>query len=1708
MNFKRSNTLKARPRGKRGEESSSQDAGRLGGSSARTELLHGLFEEQAFRSPDRVAIVTRNKRITYAELLSRSRQLGLDLVEAGAQRNRLVAVVMDKGWEQVVGTLAALYAGAAYLPIDPAWPTARLRYVLEESETSLVLTQSWLGDRIDWPAGTRRISVDLQEPSSTGTPRSDGFVQSPDDLAYVIYTSGSTGVPKGVIIDHRGAVNTILDVNRRFSVSRADRVLALSSLSFDLSVFDIFGTLAAGATIVIPDHDATRDPVHWAAIVAAHDVTVWNSVPALLRVFVEHCQGSGARPTSLRLVMLSGDWIPLSLPDQLKSLVPSVKLFSLGGATEASIWSIFYPVDRVDPAWQSIPYGKPLRGQHFRVLDERLRTTPDGEPGDLYIGGIGLAKGYWKDAAKTAASFIVHPATGERLYHTGDRGRVLSDGNIEFLGRADNQVKVLGHRIELGEVEHALATLPGVKEAIANAAGPRDGDRRLIGYLVIEGEAPPLSELRAALRRSLPEHMVPAQFVFLDQLPLTDNGKVDRKALPVPELGRADLGSDYVAPGDAVENALADIWGEVLKRERLGTHDNFFALSGTSLNAMQIASRIHARMGIAVKVGDILLSQTIAALAAIMRSADARSTRGPAEPFTEEHGALACPVSLAQEQVFFIDQMVPGNRAYQFQGIVRFTGGLDVDCLRGALQRMVERHEVFRTTFHAGDGTPYQVVAPAWKVTLDVEDLSSLSLESRERRLQGLIDREISSGFKTDQLPLLRWRLYRLSGQEFVLLCVEHHFVHDGWSFRLFLSEVAKTYSALRKGDAPALPPLSLTFADYCRRQRHWLDSDEARRHETLWKARLQGVSTTLNLPFSKPSPRALSLDGGQVRRRLPDALAVSISKLSRSLNLSLFQIMFGAFGILLSRICERQDFILGTSSANRTIEALEGVIGMVVNVVPIRVRVGAGDAAADVLRSTREELIWAGDHAELPFPKIVEVLGVERAPAVLPLVQVMFSVHHSLTKSVSFEGMRTEVVEAIPNRSAKFDLNITVIPGDQGENGEILWEYRTDLFEQDSIERLAKHFEVLLDGICADPQERVDRLPLLDAADREQLLVQWNATEAAFPKDKCVHRLFEEQVRRTPEAVALVFEGEELSYGELNRRANQLAHYLRAQGVGPEDLVGVCVERSLELVVGLLGILKAGGAYVPLDPSYPQERLAYMLKDAAPRVLLTQERLLGVLPSQEAPALLCLDRDWPAIAQHPDRDPTNHARAEHLVYVIYTSGSTGKPKGAMLTHGCVTRLFSSTETRFGFNAQDVWTLFHSYAFDFSVWEMWGALLYGGRLVIVPHWLSRAPEQFYELVSAQGVTVLNQTPSAFKQFALVDGSSKQPLALRWVIFGGEALNFAELKPWFERHADNAPQLVNMYGITETTVHVTYKAVRQEDTAGASAIGRPLANLRAYVLNEQREPMPIGVPGELYVAGAGVGRGYLKRPDLSAWTFVPDPFGAPGARMYKTGDLARYLPDGNIEYLGRIDHQVKIRGFRIELGEIEATLLETPGVAQALVLAREDEPGDKRLVAYVVAAAGEQLQPEALQLLLKVKLPGYMVPSAFVVLQALPLTPNGKVDRKALPAPDGSRQSAKQYVAPSTETEQKLAAIWAQVLKVDKVGVHDNFFELGGHSLLAMKTLSRVSRQLGVSFNLKEFLENYTISRLAGVVDDKARHAPYQMIPRFEREPSG
>jgi amino acid adenylation domain-containing protein len=1236
------------------------------------------------------------------------------------------------------------------------------------------------------------------------------------------------------------------------------------------------------------------------------------------------------------------------------------------------------------------------------------------------------------------------------------------------------------------------------------------GDQRLVAYVVVrEGEEAITKHLRERLRKRLPEYMIPGAFVLMEEMPLTPSGKVDRKRLPAPEYDRQQIQKQYVEPRTPVEEVISGIWQEALGVKRVGSEDNFFELGGHSLLATRIMSRVNQAFNVELPLRRLFDFPTVASLAdgveAERKTEQLYALAPPLLPISHD-GQL--PLSFAQQRMWFLDQLEPNSDFYNLPAAMRLTGSLNVDALTSALNEVIRRHESLRTSFVTIDGKPVQVISPTLSLAVPVLDLSEVPEAEREGEARRRAQEEARRPFKLDQAPLLRATLLRLAIDEHVVLLTMHHIVSDGWSMNVLVREVASLYEAYALGRPSPLAELLVQYADFAAWQQAWLQGEVLDRQIDYWKRQLAGAET-VNLPTDRVRPPLQTYAGARYSFELPPAVVQQLHQLSQREAATLFITLLTAFKCLLYRYTDENDISVGTPIAGRTRLETEPLIGFFVNTLVLRTQLRGTESFRELLQRVRDLTLEAYSHQDVPFEKLVEELQPERDLSRTPLFQIAFTMQKRTSAAIDVAGLALRSF-ADENTTAKVDLSLDMHETEGGLTG--YFEYNTDLFDVRTIERMAGHFQTLVAASVNNPDGPISHLPIM-TSDECQFLCEGGLGEARQFSRQCVQQLFEDQVKRSPDAIAILHEDEQLTYGELNKRVNQLAHYLRRQGVGPEVPVGIMVERSIEMVVGLLGILKAGGAYLPLDPAYPQERLAFMLADTGATLLLADESLVPAFVADNVDVLR-LDAEWELCEGESDADLAYGEGDRHGAYIIYTSGSTGGPKGVTIEHRSLTNYIQAVGERFALQPEDRMLQFFSLGFDAIAEEVYSCLTRGATLVLRTTEMMATPFTFLKECGRRRITVLD-LPVAYwhelcANLSIEDWAEAEDLRL--IAIGGEEAMPERFAQW-HRSVDEQVRLINTYGPTEATIIATMYELSRGSEAGAQAerripIGRPVENVKAYILDRQLRTVPVGVIGELHLGGVALARGYLNHPVLTAERFIPDPFSSePGARLYKTGDLARYLPDGNIEFRGRSDHQVKVRGFRVELGEVETAIVEHSLVREAVVIAR-DERRDKRLVAYVVPAAVAQLTAGELRGFLKQGLPHYMLPSAFIFLDALPLLPNGKLDRRALPAPDHSRPDLeREYVAPRDEFEQQIAAIWEEVLGVEGVGVHDNFFDLGGHSLLATQVVSRVRSAFRTELPLRRLFETPTIQGLALAVtlgSDDLAETPFSAIERASR----
>ncbi|MGW0180939.1 amino acid adenylation domain-containing protein, partial [Nocardia sp. NPDC003345] len=1722
---------------------------RTGGPAVPPRTLPELLAAAVAVDPAAPALVFAGQRWNYGQVDAYSNRLARVLIGAGLGAEDLVAIAVPRSSDSVLAEWAVTKSGAAFVPVDPTYPAERIAHMLTDSGTRVGVTVSRvraeLPDSVEW-----LVLDELELGGYSADPVTDADrvrPLTPANAAYIIYTSGSTGMPKGVVVPHAGLANFAAEQVQRYRMNSDTRTLHFSSPSFDASIMELLLAIGSGGTlVVVPPGTYGGEDLY--RLIRDEQVTHLFITPAALATL------DPAGLDSLRVLAVGGEAYSPELLAKwaipLRGANGAIRAFhNVYGPTETTIVvNIGAPLKPGD----ALTIGGPNRGIRSLVLDDRLRPVPDGVAGELYVSGVQVTRGYHDRPALTADRFVANPyAPGERMYRTGDVVRWASrrlgsevEYRLEYVGRSDFQVKVRGFRIELGEIDNALTSYGTVDFAVTIGHESAPGAVSLVSYIVATtGHSVDIAALTAHIEERLPAYMVPSAIMVLDEIPLTPVGKLDRKALPEPTFETRE----FRAPSTPVEEVVAGVLAEVLDRDRIGADDDFFELGGNSLLATQVVARLGAALNTQVPVRMLFEASAVGTLAARLEEQVGSGGRPPLVPQQRPTRVLdsgevvtRIPLSLAQQRMWFLNWFDSGSKAYNIPMVIRLSGQLDVAALRQAVRDLVARHEVLRTVYPETESGPVQLILPGSGAVPELE-VRAVAADAVEATVLELMTVSFEVGA---QVPL-RITLLEVDGaaDEYVLAAVVHHIAGDGLSIQPLTRDLMTAYAARAAGAAPDWEPLPVQYADYAIWQRELLGDENdpgslAARQIDYWRSALADIPDQLDLPADRPRPEEQTFAGGRVAVELGADIHAGLSRLAQEHSTTLFMVVHTAWAALLSRLSGADDITVGTPVAGRGEQALDDLIGMFVNTLVLRTRVDRGAAFTDLLARQRQVDIQAFAHADVPFERLVEALNPERSTARHPLFQVGFTFQNMAQSNLELPGLTVSGVDA-DIAVSQFDLNLTLGEaydaagsGDaRGMSGYLT--FATDLFDAATVETFRDRLVLILRAIAADPRSVVGDIDLLGGDERSNVLRHWVSTRADAgpgvftvdgeavdePETATLASLFDAVVAEHAHRTAVKFESDRLTYAELDRRANALARRLIATGAGPETLVAVLLPRSLDLVVALLAVIKSGAGYVPVDPDSPADRIAYVLADSRPQAVLLDATVDVELPA-ELPRVL-LDGSGPGTGDAPvtDADRLSPLRPDNTAYVIYTSGSTGRPKGVAVAHRNVVRLFANTDREFGFGPDDVWTLFHSYAFDFSVWELWGPLLFGGTSVVVDYYTTRSPEQFLELLRAEQVTVLNQTPSAFYQLAEADrgaDADAAALALRYVIFGGEALELRRLTDWIERHGDGtagrtavaggretaSPLLVNMYGITETTVHVSYRALDAAVVAEAagSVIGRALAGLKTYVLDDRLQPVPAGVPGELYVSGGQLSRGYLGRPDLSAARFVADPFGAPGERLYRSGDVARWNRFGELEYLGRSDDQVKIRGFRIELGEIEAAVLAQPGIAQAAVIVREDRPGDQRIVAYVVPETGVALDPDVVRDGTAGRLPSYMVPSAVVAMDRIPLTINGKLDRKALPEPVFAGSAA--FRGPRNPVEQVIAEVFAEVLGVDRVGADDSFFALGGDSIVSIQLVSRAKAR-GVVFSPRQVFEQRTVAGLAAVAQQGEAAESVVSLPELE-----
>ncbi len=1694
-------------------------------SSSPKKCFHQLFAEHAEKTPDEIAIVYQNQQLTFNELNQRANQLAHYLQKLGVTSEVLVGLCLERSLETVIGILGILKAGGAYVALDPQYPQERIAFIVTQTQLSILLTQENLINKLpkldaeyicidtDW----ENIAEESQENPSSQT--------TLEHLAYVIYTSGSTGKPKGVQIPHSNISHYVQALSQAFQLRSNDTYLHTASFSFSSSVRQLMVPLSQGAKVIIAATEQIQTPLALFELIQQLHITIIDLVPSYWRSCTDLLESleteerNNILDNQLRLILSASEPLLSDIPKKWRlDFNQKIQFINMYGQTETTGIVCVYPIpDEYEDKVTIIPIGKPIANTEVYILDEHLSPVPDGEVGEIYISGSSLARSYFNRPDLTDEKFIPNPFSDDpetRIYKAGDLARRLPDGTIKFVSRADYQVKIRGKRVEVGEIESIIALYPGVKQTIVMG---RDvsGDQRLIAYIVPKlisnqetNQTVSIKKLRTHLQEKLPEYMVPSTFLILPAFPLTPTGKIDRRALPAPEDLPQQIEEIFIAPRNELEQQLANIWEKVLGVQPIGINSNFFELGGHSLLAIQVIVRIKQNVKVNLSLRQLFATPTIESLSTWIESNSNLDPQSTTDKIQSVSRSNNIPLSYNQEGLWFLWLLEPNNNAYNMSRYYQLTGELDVKAFSQSWSNIVQRHQPLRTTFKNLNGQPIQVIHEPEQIELPVIDLQHLPVNERQEVVDKLQQEISQQAFDLTVYPLWRIKIIKLSATENLLFITIHHIIFDDWSWNLLFNKFLAFYSKILVNETARLVDLPIYYADFSYWQKQYLKDQILNNLFQYWQQQLAGIEPVLNLPTDKPRQAEISFIGATETINLSSSLSIALKEFSQKHGVTLFMTVLAAFEILLYRYSGQTDIVIGSPVAGRNREEVERLIGFFVNTIVLRTDLVGNPSFIELLARVKETTLGAYEHQELPFDQLVQKLNPERSLNYHPIFQVMFAWQNTRGQSFELPGLDiTQIPENI--KISKFDLTLELEETDTGITG--CFEYRTDLFAPETIQRMIGHFETLLKAIVTNPQTPIANLTLLTENEQQKLLADWNNTTVKYPQYNCIHQLIEQQVQQTPEAIAVVWENEKLTYQELNTRANQIAHYLRFLGVQPEVKVGICVERSLEMIIGILAILKAGGAYLPLDPAYPPERLEFMLSDAQVPFILTKSALVENLPQHQA-QVICLDSNESIFTPESSANPSHQTQAHNLAYIIYTSGSTGKPKGIMIEHQSLINAYLAWEDAYQLSSQTSSHLqMASFSFDVCAGDFVRALCSGAKLVICPKDFLLDPQQLYTLMQQQKIDCAEFVPAVLRNLIQYLEKTHQNLALmKLLVAGSDSWYLSEYKH-IRNFCGEQTRLINSYGVSEATIDTTYFETEAVDLSfdRLIPIGRPFANNQVYLLDDHKQPVPIGIAGELYIGGTGLARGYFNRPDLTADKFIPHPFADyfpnnQNQRLYKTNDKARYLPDGNIEFLGRIDNQVKIRGFRIELGEIESLVNQHPQIKESIVIVREDIPGDKRIVAYIVLQTDQQLSYRELRDYLSKKLPSYFIPSASVSIDTMPLTPNGKIDRQALPVPEYNLVSDNDFVAPSTATEVILANIWSEILSLEKVSINDNFFALGGHSLLVVQIINAIREELFREISLRQFFQGATVAELALIIDsspENSKKAKISTIPK-------
>jgi len=1622
------------------------------------------FEDIVNELGDLDAVVSDEDKITFSGLNSKSNRIANYLLEKNIKTENIVGVCLERSIDMVAAIIAINKLGAAALPIDSNYPEERIKYIIEDSKLDLLLTTKSIAK-----SNTVKSSniIDVDELNSAIKNYSDQNVNiniDPNNLSYIIYTSGSTGKPKGVCLEHYSLCNFVNNAIYDFNFNIHEKVLQFSSFGFDAAIGEIFSALLTASTLFIPKREVTLSGDDLAEYVNTNGITFSFLPPSYLSII-----DPNVFSTKLKIASV-GDKCSTALAEKWGNVL---EFFNGYGPTETTIGATFYKYIPSEINSLSLPIGKGFGNVKIYLLNNNLRQVAIGVPGEIYIAGDGVGRGYLYKADITAEKYlpdIFSEMPGKRMYRTGDLGKYLPDGNIEFIGRADFQVKLRGYRIELNEIESVLHKHRFVKDCAITAFKEENGNEYLAGYVIPEGEHKETEELLNFMKSELPDFMIPKSITFLDSFPLTPNKKLDRKKLPKPDS--KNIIEEYLPPKTSTEEVIANIWCDILDVDKVSRNSNFFELGGHSLLATQLISRLRETFKKEIQFQTVFESKDLMELAYRIDNEQIEISNENIQ-IEKVDRSENLPLSYSQQRLWFLDQLKPNDPSYNIPTAIRLKGDVRSDYIEKTLNLIIKKHEVLRTSFKQINGKPFQDIADNYELSVKITELNGNSASEKIEEAKNIIKQNSLEPFVLDKLPLLRCELFKLDENDYVLFVVVHHIIADGWSLSLIINEFTNIYSSLQNDVEPEIEELNIQFADYAMWQQKSFDSDLFKNQLNYWKENLSEAPPLLELPYDKPKPNVQTNHSGKVNLKLQHELVEKLNILSRSENSTLFMTMLAAFQVLLSKYSNMDDIVVGTPIAGRNISQIENLVGFFVNNLAIRTKIYKKESFRDLLIQVRDTTLSSFANQSIPFDKIVEELQPVRDLSHQPIFQVMF-----VFQNIPSSGKELKNLTVLPfemeAQTTNYDLTLTLQESEKQIYGTL--DFNTDLFEDSTIERFIEHYKLLVETVTKDLDIQISDIVLLNESEKELIFSEWNANINKFDIEENVIQRFENAVKSNPDSEALIFKTIEendrlakLTYSQLNSKINQLANLLVGEGIKLEDRIAICMDRHEDMIISMFAILKAGGAFVPIDPSLPPERITYMLNSANCKLIITNHSTYTKFSNIEIKTLN-LDEKVNELLSQKDENPNFDIELDNLAYVIFTSGSTGLPKGVMLTHKGLTNLSMVQKEAFNINTGKKIMQFSSLSFDASVWETVMALLNGGALYLTTKEVISSGLDLSKYLIDNEITTITLPPSVLA----VLPNAPMP-NLQTLITAGEAISNELVVKWRKDR-----KYFNAYGPTETTVCASMLSPEKEYPKGPP-IGKAIANFEMYILDSEMLPVGIGIPGELCVGGVGLARGYINKPSLTAEKFIPNPFSnKDGARLYRTGDLAKYLPDGNIEFLGRVDTQVKLRGFRIEIGEIEHNLKQIEFIKDAVVILKKLNENQEKLIGYVVCA-DKDFNKENIINNLKSKLPDYMIPTLFVNLEKMPLTTSGKINKAGLPAPKISREElGSEYIAPRNEGEEKLVKIVEELLTVEKVGVKDNFFELGGHSLLATQFISRIRDEFDTEIKLIKLFEEPTI----------------------------